>query len=320
MRISTRQLGRRAFMAGAAALVGTTALPSPVLAAQQADIQSTGFRRLRLGDVTVIAVHDGVWQRPIDAGFVPNAPFEAVQRAMAEASMPSTERLPTPFTPLVVETGGKRVLIDTGTGGQIAPTANAFATNLAAAGIDAQTIDIVLVSHFHPDHINGIKTKDNARVFLNAEIKVPAAEWAFWMDDANLRAAPAPMKIYFLNARRVFADITREVTRFTEGEVAPGIVAIPAPGHTPGHTVFTVSSGRETMLVLSDTTNHPALFARHPHWQPAIDMDGPAAAAVRRKLLDRAASERMLVQGYHFPFPACGTIVRAGSGYEFMPA
>jgi glyoxylase-like metal-dependent hydrolase (beta-lactamase superfamily II) len=265
-------------------------------------------------------VHDGVWQRPIDAAFIPNTPFPDVQRAMAQAAMPSNDWLPTPFTPLVIETAGKRVLIDTGTGGQIAPTANAFAANLAGAGIAASTIDIVLVSHFHPDHINGIKTKDNARVFPHAEIKVPAAEWDFWMDDANLRAAPAAMKVYFLNARRIFADMAREVTRFTEGEIAPGLVALAAPGHTPGHAVFTASSGRETMLVLSDTTNHPAVFARHPEWQPVIDMDGPQAVAMRRKLLDRAAADRMLVHGYHFPFPACGAIVREGNGYAFVPA
>jgi hypothetical protein len=73
------------------------------------------------------------------------------------------------------------------------------------------------------------------------------------------------------------------------------------------------------MLVLSDTTNHPALFARHPDWQPVIDMDGPRAVTMRRKLLDRAAADRMLVQGYHFPFPACGRIVRDGTGYAFVP-
>ena len=310
--MTTRQhLGRRAFVGGAVAAIGATAFATM----PQAATATPGFRRRHLGDVTLTAIYDGVWNRPIDATFVRNAPFAAVQRAMAEASMPSADRLPVPFTALVVETGAKRVLIDTGTGGQIAPTAHAFTANLAAAGIDSKTIDIVLISHFHPDHINGLKTKDNARVFPNAEIKVPAAEWAFWMDDANLRAAPPPAKIYFLNARRIFADLAKDVTRFRDGEVAPGVTAIAAPGHT----VFAVSSGRDTMLALSDTTNHPALFVRHPDWQPVFDMEGPRAVATRRRLLDRAAADRMLVQGYHFPFPASGHIAREGTGYAFLP-
>jgi len=307
-------IARRAFVGGAAACLGVAPFAT---ARPQAAAAGPGFHRFRLGDVTVTAVHDGVWNRPIDRSFVRNAPFAAVRRAMADASLPSRDRLATPFTPLVIETGMKRVLIDTGTGGQIAPTARAFDDNLAAAGVDPKTIDTVLISHFHPDHINGLKTKDNVRVFPNAEVKVPAAEWAYWMDEANLRAAPQRTRIHFLNARRIFSDLA-QVTQVTEGEVAPGITAIAAPGHTPGHTVFAVASGREAMLVLSDTTNHPALFARHPDWQPVIDMDGPRAVAVRRKLLDRAAADRMLVQGYHFPFPACGSIVRDGKGYAFV--
>ena len=305
------QLGRRAFLGGACALLGMTSFAATHAA-------TPGFRRTRLGDITLTAVYDGVWNRPLDASFVRNAPFASVRLAMAKAAIP-TDRLPTPFTALVVETGSKRVLIDTGTGGQIAPTANSFLGNLAAAGIDAASIDTILVSHFHPDHINGIKTKDNIRVFPTAEIKVPAAEWAFWMDDANLRAAPQPKKIYFLNARRIFSDLANDLARFTEGEVAPGITAIAAPGHTPGHTVFAIASGAESLLVLSDTANHPALFVRYPEWQPVIDIDGPGAAAMRRRLLDRAAADRMRVQGYHFPFPASGSIVRDGAGFAFVP-
>ena len=116
--------------------------------------------------------------------------FPEVQKALVDALMPA-DKLSTPFTTLLVNTGAKLVLVDTGTGGQIAPTAGTLGANLAAAGIDPKAIDIILISHFHPDHINGIKTKDNELVFPNAEINVPAAEWAFWMDDARMSTAPA---------------------------------------------------------------------------------------------------------------------------------
>jgi glyoxylase-like metal-dependent hydrolase (beta-lactamase superfamily II) len=213
------------------------------------------------------------------------------------------------------------VLLDTGTGGQIAPTAGTLDANLAAAGIDPKAIDQIVISHFHPDHINGLKDPDGKLIFPNAEIMVPEPEWAFWMDEANMAAAPPGLRLSFLNFRRIFSDIARDVTRFQPGrEVAPGISTIAAPGHTPGHTVFAVQSGRESLLVLSDTTQHPALFARHPEWQPIFDIDGNAAVATRKQLLDRAATDRMLVTGYHFPFPACGHIVKTATGYEHVPA
>ena len=103
------------------------------------------------------------------------------------------------------------------------------------------------------------------------------------------------------------------------GEPTPGITSIAAYGHTPGHTAFAVASGNQSLLVLSDTTNNPWLFVRHPEWQPVIDVDGPMAVETRKRMLDRAAADRMLVQGYHFPFPACGHITRTASGYDLMP-
>ena len=177
-----------------------------------------------------------------------------------------------------------------------------------------------MISHFHPDHIDGIKTKDGAKVFPHAEILVPAPEWAFWMDDGNMARATGTAHRYFLNARRIFADIAGQVRRFTPGaEVAPGIVSIPAYGHTPGHTAFSIHSGGQSLLVMSDTVRNPYLFVRHPDWQPIFDMDGPLSVKARRAMLARAASERMLVEAYHFPFPACGHIVRNGTGYELEP-
>jgi glyoxylase-like metal-dependent hydrolase (beta-lactamase superfamily II) len=221
---------------------------------------------------------------------------------------------------LLVNTGKKLILLDTGTGGQVASTAGAFSQNLIAAGIDPKTIDQIVISHFHPDHINGIKTKDNALIFPNAEIMVPAAEWAFWSDDANMRAAPDGLKIVFHNVRRIFNDIAKEVTHYEPGKVvAPGVETVAAPGHTPGHTVFAIQSGKDAMMVLSDTTQHPALFARNPEWEPQFDIDGAAAVTTRKKLLDRVAADRMLVTGYHFPFPACGHIVKTATGYEHVP-
>jgi glyoxylase-like metal-dependent hydrolase (beta-lactamase superfamily II) len=212
------------------------------------------------------------------------------------------------------------VLIDAGTAGQVADTAGVMMANLAAAGVAPAAIDAVVISHFHPDHIDGLKTKDGDKVFTNAEILVPEPEWTYWMDDAEMTKAPDRIKIYFRNARRIFTEIAKEVRRFKPGaEVAPGITSIPAFGHTPGHCAFAITSGRQSMLVMSDAVRNPYLFARHPEWQPAFDMDRPLAVKTRKQMLDRAASDRMLVEAYHFPFPACGHIARSGKSYELVP-
>jgi glyoxylase-like metal-dependent hydrolase (beta-lactamase superfamily II) len=192
--------------------------------------------------------------------------------------------------------------------------------NMAAAGIDPKSVDTILISHFHPDHINGIKTKDGAKVFPNAEINVPAAEWAFWMDDSKMSAAPEAARGAFLNARRIFGDIANDVKRFEPNkEVAPGITSVAAYGHTPGHTAFAIASGNQSMLYLADVTNNPWLFVRNPEWQASFDLDGNMAADTRKKMLDRAAADKMIVQGYHFPFPASGHIAKTTKGYDLVP-
>jgi glyoxylase-like metal-dependent hydrolase (beta-lactamase superfamily II) len=165
----------------------------------------------------------------------------------------------------LVNTGRKLVLIDTGTAGQVADTAGSMNANLAIAGIVPEAIDTILISHFHPDHIDGIKTKDGDKVFRNAEILVPESEWAFWMDDGNMSRASGTAHRYFLNARRIFKDIANEVRRFKPGaEVAPGITSVAAFGHTPGRTAFAIHSGSHAMLAMSDTAREPFLFVRHP--------------------------------------------------------
>jgi len=314
-------LTRRTFLAASA--LGSAALARPAAAAApEARMQGPGAYRYKLGDYQLTALYDGTWYVPIDDKFVHNATAAEVDGALTAAFLPP-RILPVSFTALLVNTGSKLVLIDTGSAGQITDTAGVMLDNLKVAGVWPKDIDIILISHFHPDHIDGIKTKDGGKVFTNAEIKVPEPEWSFWMDDANMDryANNAVVHKYFLNARRIFSGIAGDVHRFKPGvEVAPGIMSIPAFGHTPGHTAFSVHSGSQSLLVMSDTAREPWLFVRHPQWQPSYDMDGPMAAKTRIDMLERAAAERMPVEAYHFPFPACGHIVKTTSGYDLAPA
>lgn len=311
---------RRSFLTGPLLAAGCAALAAPGrAAAPAAKTQGPGVYRYKLGDYQLTALYDGIWYLPIDDKFVRNAGGAEVNEALAAAFLPPSV-LPVSFTALLVNTGSKLVLIDTGTAGQVADSAEFMNANLAAAEITPGLIDAVVISHFHPDHIDGIKTKDGDKVFANAEILVPEPEWKFWMDDGNMGRATGTVHRYFLNARRIFKDIATEVQRFKPGEeVAPGIVSIPAYGHTPGHTAFGIYSANQSMLAMSDTAREPWLFVRHPQWQPSYDMDGLLAAKTRTVMLDLAAADRMLVEAYHFPFPACGHIVKSGGGYDLVP-
>jgi glyoxylase-like metal-dependent hydrolase (beta-lactamase superfamily II) len=312
-------IDRRSLLAGVAASATALAVSPLQAASPPAGRQAPGYYRFRLGAYELTALYDGIWNRPLDEKFVRNAPLADVTQALADHFLP-TDVLPLPFTALLVNTGERLVLIDTGSGGQMSPTAGSLTDNLAAAGVAVGQIDTILISHFHPDHINGLRSKDGALVFPNAEIKVPAPEWRYWMEDSSATTVPDFARGVFLNAGRVFRGIADRVSRFEPGdETAPGIVSVPAFGHTPGHCAYAVESGGRSMLVLADTTNHPWLFVRNPDWQPIFDMDGPLSAAFRRKMLDRAAADRSLIQGYHFPFPATGHIARRGAGYDFVP-
>src|SRR5215203_4990551 len=237
--------------------------------------QAPGFYRYKVGDIEVTAIHDGFARRPLE-GFVRNADLSDVQKA-ADAFLPA-DALPIPYTTLALRTGDRLVLINTGNGDSGAPTTGRWMANFRAAGFDLAQVNTIIISHFHPDHINGLRLKDGTAVFSNAGVMAPAPEWAFWMDDGRMAQAPEAQKANFQNVRRVFGPIAKDVKPYEAGrELAPGLAAVAAPGHTPGHTAYAVSSGSGKLLVVSDITNHPALFARHPDWQGVFDMEGNQA-------------------------------------------
>lgn len=289
--------------------LGTPQLPKP------------GFQRLRSGDLEVISFIDGVARRPLGEEFVKNAPLAEVRALLASQGLP-TEYIDIPFTPFVVIAGGRKVLMDTGLGEWGGPTTGKLLEHMAAAGLQPTDIDTVLITHFHGDHINGLRNRAGQFVFSKAKVMVPAPEYAFWMDDARLAAAPEGMKGAFNNVRRTFAQMPADMlVRFEPGtEVLPGFRSIAAFGHTPGHTLFEAGPASGSFLFVGDLTNVPALFARNPDWAVTFDMDAEAARKVRRAVFERAVANRSLLGGFHFPFPAFGRMVAQGSGFSFQPA
>ena len=280
--------------------------------------------RYQVGDIEVAVLSDGFRMVPVDDKYIRNARKEEIEADLKAAGLP-TDRMKNTYSPIVLTTAGKRVLIDTGNG-EAAPSQSKgergmLNGNLAAAGIDRNAVDVVVISHFHADHVNGLLMADSSRTFPNAEIKVPEVEWKFWMDDGEMgRASAGRMSELFANNRRVFNALGRNVTLYAwNEEVVPGVTAVGTPGHSIGHTSFVVASGKDRVFVQSDVCNNYAVFAPHPDWQAFADQDPVATAATRRRVYDMLVAERLPVQGYHFPFPALSRIEKQGDGYRVVP-
>jgi len=311
-------MSRRDFVVstGLAAALGLNArlAVSPAFAQKTADPVKP-FVTYKVGSAEVTAIYDGIWEKAHDPAFISNASVDDVKAAMVKAGLPP-DFVSIPFTVIVVKNGGKTIMCDSGTGGQVQPTAGKLAANMKAAGIDPAKIDTILVSHCHPDHIFGLMEKEsNKQVYPNAELVISDVEYKFWTDPAVIDRLPEARKGL---ARRIQATFPtwknmRQVAG--EAEVAPGIRFVVSPGHTPGHRAFHLASGSSQLMISNDTAYVPALVVAHPEWRGAYDQDGAMAEASRRKLLDQVIADKTMICGYHFPFPGAGMIQKDGAGY-----
>ncbi|MGU3337173.1 MBL fold metallo-hydrolase [Methylobacterium mesophilicum] len=313
---------RRTVLAGVAQPAALAAMPLavcvPASAQAPAAGQAPGFYRYKVGAIEVTAINDGFALRPLD-GFIPNAPPAALKQAMADAFLPS-DALPLTFTSVVLRIEGRTVLVDTGFADNGPPTTGYWMANFRAAGFDPTAVDDIVISHFHPDHIGGIRRKDGSAVFPKARVYVPEAEWAFWTDEARMAGAPDGWKPTFAATKRVFGPMMADVKRFAAGEeVVPSLIAVAAYGHTPGHTAFMLSSDSAKQMLMGDTANHPALFVRNPDWAAVFDMDAGQARDTRKAMLDMASAEGLQVSFYHAPFPAVGHILKEADAFRFVP-
>ena len=312
---------RRTLLGGIATAAAGSAigLPQARAAAPMAGKQGPSFYRYKIGDFEVTALNEGSVRNANVKNMAVNKELPDIEKALGAAFLP-TDHVINQFNILVVNTGKNLVLIDSGFGDNGPPTVGSLTSNMTAAGIDPKTIDTVIISHFHGDHISGIRAKAGAANFPNAEVMVPAAEWKYWTDAGEETKAPQAFKSSFPNVKRVFDPIAKDLKQFEYGkELVPGISSVDARGHSPGHTAFVVASGNGKLLVTSDTVNHQILV-RNPEWSLWADMDAAMAITARKKLLDMAATDRMQIAAYHLPFPSTGFISKQGSGYEFHPA
>jgi glyoxylase-like metal-dependent hydrolase (beta-lactamase superfamily II) len=323
------QLTRREFVLSAAVTAAAFGLDAPMAISAPAKGQQTtepkpGIHRFKVGSAECVALYDGVWEKAHDPGFIANVTVEQTKQALAAAGL-RTDFVPITIMALIVKMNGKIILCDAGGGDQVQAfnpnsifVSGKLQANLKAARIDPAKIDTILVSHFHPDHIFGLLTKKtNKAVFPNAEIIVPAAEYKWWTDPSLIGRLPKARQPLGRRIQAVIPNWKNVLPVDGEDEVVPGIRFLKAPGHTPGHTAFHLSSGNEQLLISNDAVYVPALVAAHPGWHGVYDQNADLAEQSRRKLLERVVVDKMMIWGTHFPWPGIGRIAKDGAGYAF---
>ena len=278
--------------------------------------QIAGIYHRRVGDIVVTALSDGFFIT--EREMTRNLAREELAQALA-ASFRDTVIFS--VNAFLIRAGGRIALLETGSGNYLGPTLGHLIGNVQAAGVMPAEVDTVLLTHMHPDHSAGLTDMTTgARNFPNAELVVHENEPRHWYDDAKMAAASDLYKhLHFQMTREQTQPYLDRMRTFVKGEVFPGVTAIPSHGHTPGHTAFLIESRNERLLVWGDTIHIPEVQFARPEIAMVPDTDPDAAVASRRRILDMAASERLLVTGMHMHFPGFGHVARERDAFRFHP-
>ena len=301
--------------------IGASFLPvSPAFAeAPAVNTQAPGYYRAAVGDLEITALYDGYVD--LAANLLLGASKAEVQRLLA-SSFIAGEKVQTAVNTYLINVGGKLVLVDTGAAKAFGPTLGFVGEQIRAAGYTPEQVDIVLLTHLHADHVAGLLNADGKPLFPNAEVRVDQTESEFWLSEANAAKAPKDFQPFFQIARSSAAPYQaagKWKTFSGAAELAPGIKAVPAIGHTPGHAAYLIESKGERLLILGDAVHaHAVQFAR-PQVAIEFDSDKKQAVATRKKLFAWAAREKLLVSGMHLPFPGLGHVRAEGKGFAWVP-
>jgi glyoxylase-like metal-dependent hydrolase (beta-lactamase superfamily II) len=284
-----------------------------------------GSHCFQVGSLRCTVLSDGYVANPTSWLF-PNADETTLAGALQSRGSDGDQVI-SPYTCLLIETGREVILADAGLGDG-SHTSGAILARLEIQGIRPQDVSTVIFTHAHPDHIGGAVNGRDPRALLptfpNARYVMAEAEWDFWnSSSADLRGMRVSQE-----ARTAIRLITRQCLQALrhqielidrETEVVPGVCALPAPGHTPGHLALLLSSEGRQLLNLGDAAVHP-LHLENPHWESGFDLEPGRALATRRSLLERAIADRMPVMAFHFPFPSVGRVAaRVQAGWSWTP-
>lgn len=299
-------------------LLAALAFATPAFAAAPlAGTNAPGFHRIMLGDFEITAISDGTVDLPVDK--LLHQPAAATTKALARnfQSVPTE----TSVNGFLVNTGSKLILIDTGAGGLFGPTLGKLAANLKAAGYQPEQVDEIYLTHLHPDHVGGLAANSQL-VFPNAVVRADQRDTDFWLSQANQDKAPADSKGFFQGAVASLSPYAaaQHLKPFSgDTELAPGVRATSAYGHTPGHTIYTVESKGKKLVLLGDLIHVGAVQFDHPEVTIGFDSDAKAAAAARAKVFQAVAKDGALVGVSHLSFPGLGHLRSNGKSYQWVP-
>jgi glyoxylase-like metal-dependent hydrolase (beta-lactamase superfamily II) len=278
--------------------------------------QMPGVYHRKIGDIVVTAVSDGYLDGNLEV--MRNVDLDKAHAILREAFRPARR---TSVNTFLIHSKGRLAIIDTGSGNYLMPTAGFVQRNLEAAGIDPKSIDTVLLTHMHPDHSAGLTEMPSGRLlFPNAELVMHENELPHWFDDGAMsKADERSKKLFFLAGREQVAPYKNRTRLFKQGEVFPGVTAVPSHGHTPGHTAYLIASGDDQLMIWGDTVHVPEVQTAFPEAGMGFDSDLAEAAASRKRMFDRVSADRVLVAGMHLHFPAFARLARRGEGYVLYP-
>ena len=292
-----------------------------------ASLNGNGFYRFKIGDFQATVISDGYGPIPVGPIFAMNASEAELAPVLKANFMPPVIQATNNI--LVVDTGRERLLVDTGFGEQLGPSFGSFPgleANLRRAGITPGSIDLVVTSHCHLDHIGGLVTKSGALAFPKAQFVFVDTEWNYWTgsryeSEVNSSPMPDPFKQATIAAAENLPPVA-DRSRFVKqgGEITNGVHYIAAPGHSPSHAAILFTSGNEQFMHMGDIAHNPVTGLQHPDWTTVFDYEPAQAIKSRQTILDRVATDRVMVLGCHFPFPGIGHVVRRNAAYHWEAA
>jgi glyoxylase-like metal-dependent hydrolase (beta-lactamase superfamily II) len=307
---STIRLNRRSFLAAASSLMAASVLPRAALAL-------AGPFTFKQGAYDVAVLDDGYFDMPL-AVINAEAKPEELQKLLGLAADAKTNKAV--FSPVLLSSGNEKILLDTGTGGNMGATAGTLLESLKSAGVAPDAITKVVYTHLHPDHFWGTVGKDGTHVFANASYHIAENELNFWTAADLASKMPDDMKQMVTNTQTQASAIKDKIMTFKTGvELLPGVAVMDTAGHTPGHVSFELAGG-DGLIITGDALTVPAVFFAHPEWKFGFDADGELAGKNRRKMLDMAASTKKPMLGYHWPYPGLGRAEAKDGAFVYVPA
>ena len=303
-------LNRRKFLGVAAGLIAAGVLPKHVMAL-------AGPYSFKQGAYDVSVVSDGTLMLPLSI-IGPEVKPDDLKALLGATVQGDTAQLEA--SPLLLKSGSDLILLDTGSGGGLQPTAGKIAESLKAVGVDASAITKVIFTHAHPDHCWGTLGADGKPIFANASFHMAETEWNFWAAPDLASKMPKEMEGMVKGTQAQLAGFKDKVSMFKPGaELLPGIMVLDTAGHTPGHVSFEMAGG-DSLIITGDAIVNPLVFFPHPDWKFGFDADHPTAIANRKKLLDMASAGKKKLLGFHWPYPGIGMAEVKDGAYVYVPA